>query len=166
MELPMYGDLGQATVRQQLGLSAAQETRLREISAECQEQMQKCFDERQRLTPEELERKRPQLTHENTPRNAFGQQVEALLSPRQLAALKEIAFRGAAPVVLTTALAGPGRDTIGIKAEQRGPLEQVVQAWQTNNESTKREMAEKSIGVLTASQQRQLRSELDRRAAW
>ncbi len=163
LELPIYGELGQAAVRRELGLSAAQEARLRELSAECQEQMEKRIAEARKMTPAEIKRAAiEQQPREEAARGVFRGQVEDLLSPQQLAALKEITFRGSVFRVLIPAIEAK----IGVTAQQNGRLLGVANQWRTGNEALKRATVDQSVRILTPAQRQQVRSEIDRRAEW
>ena len=125
--------------------------------------MEKRIAEERKMTPAEIKQAAfEQQPREEAARAVFRGQVEALLSPQQLAALKEITFRGSVFRVLNPAI----RPNIGVTAEQNGRLLGLANQWRTGNEALKRETVNKLVTILTPAQRQQLRSEIDRRAEW
>ena len=92
-ELPVYGELAQRPVREELGLTVAQESRLRDISSQYQKQRLSLVEEAKALASSEYQRKLLEFERRDAEITAqVRQKLNALLSARQLAGLEKIAF--------------------------------------------------------------------------
>jgi hypothetical protein len=161
MVLPVYEKLGQAAVRKRLGLSANQEKQLRDIATKCQAEKKKLTQETAKLPPEERRRKWPQLEQESLQIiNQAREQIEALLTPEQLAALKDIVFRSWAIGSLNDA---HFREELQLNDEQKTALNRFGREASELGGRLERERMTKELGVLTPEQQEKLHEELDRR---
>ena len=86
-------------------------------------------------------------------------EIDALLTPKQVAALKEIEFRNAVNTALYSAEA---QKKLGMSDVQKARLRQLEQEHQERDQAAQRATIEKSLAVLTAMQRQKLREELDR----
>jgi autotransporter-associated beta strand protein len=159
MGLPVYVELGETAAAQQLGLSTDQRKQLAEVAAEYQKETEKLRGEMLKLSPDQ--RKRPEF-QEKGPRmlQDTRRRIEALLTPQQLTALKEMIFRGTAFGML----AGPGvQEKIGLGDQQKANIQRIYQDEADKRVRLYREVQEKSFALLTPPQQKKLRAEMDRR---
>ncbi len=86
-------------------------------------------------------------------------EIDALLTPKQVATLKEIEFRNAVNAALYSAEA---QKKLGMSDAQKARLRQLEQEHQESDQATQRATIEKSLAVLTDLQRQRLREELDR----
>ena len=92
MVLPFYWELTETAIAQRLGLSADQRKQLTEVAGEHRGETEKLAGEIRKLSPDQ--RKRPELRQKaRRMLEAVRRRTEAVLTPQQLTALKETAFR-------------------------------------------------------------------------
>jgi len=155
--LPAYGDLADPVVRKQLALSADQEKQLREITANYLRESEKIGREASKLSPDELQRMYRDFQQKSA--QTARQRIEGLLTPQQLAALKEIVFRRAAVAALTTPRV---QGKIGLGQREKDALGRIWQAARESSERISREASQQCLGLLTPGQEKKLREEIDR----
>jgi hypothetical protein len=154
---PYYDELSRRSVRKHLGLSDAQQKRLREIADTFERESMKIADAGFRL-PEQ--RFSPELSRKNDEvLERLHREVERCLTPPQLVALKDINFRSDVP----TALLEPHvQAKLGITKDQTTRLQRLAEESTKSDQSAWRAQDEKSLGILTPTQQQKLREEVDR----
>ena len=113
------------------------------------------------MAPEELNRRQSEIVKKyQETEKVLGQQVAALLTPRQLAALKEIQFRRAVASAVHDSAA---QKKLGMTDPQKAQVRRIDQEQQEADRLLCRDTIKKSLAVLTAAQRQKLREELDRR---
>ena len=156
VELPVYMQLGEASVAQQLGLSAEERKQLADFAGEYQREARKLAAEMKNLSAQE--RKRPEFQEKATRRLAEARrQVETLLTPQQLAALKEIIFRSRASMMLADPKV---QAKIALDDRQKAALGRIYQEWGDKSGRLYLEAQRKSLDVLTQPQQEKLRERI------
>jgi hypothetical protein len=89
--------------------------------------------------------------------------LEAILSPKQLTALKEDYFgQQAADAMDDAELA----KKIGVTEQEKAPARQLTEEFQRNQASLSRASWSKVLALLNAARKNRLREECDRRASW
>jgi hypothetical protein len=136
LTLPVYKDLEEAAVRKELGLTADQEKALRAISTKfvaAETGSEASDDVRQR--------------------------VDALLTPKQLATLKEIHFRG---TIVTMTFAPEIVEEVGLTDRQKAALKTLDRNLQRQMWALNCEMNDRFLAVLSPAQLRRIGEEADR----
>ncbi|MBN2579802.1 MAG: hypothetical protein JXB10_12510 [Pirellulales bacterium] len=151
--LPVYENLSRPEVQKTLGISADQQKQLQEIAAGFKKDSEKDMQE---LTQFEHWQKRDQQV------KAVRRQIEKLLKPEQLTAMKDMIFRTQAPLVLADAQNGV-REKIGLSDRQKADLDRISRNFNGETNRINRTTEEKILELLTPPQQEKLRAELDRR---
>jgi beta-lactamase regulating signal transducer with metallopeptidase domain len=157
MVLPFYWELTETAIAQRLGLSADQRKQLTQVEREHRGETAKLAGEIKKLPPDQ--RKRPEF-HEKALRmlEAVRRRTEAVLTPQQLAALKDMVFRRR---VFGT-LADPNEEVkIGLNDQQKAAAKRINEEPANQYDRILREAARKLIGVLTPQQQDKIREVLD-----
>ena len=170
--LPVYMDLREATVRKELGLTPDQEKDLRAISATFVARIQEEIDHQRQYAPrpadaaneysKQVDRKQMEMIKD------IRRKVETLLTPKQLAAIKEINYRTKilwtwfvqkpCPVAILW-LSPELIKEIGPTKKQQAALEAIRDHfWQTQRE-LEDEINHKFLDVLTPKQQGHLLDE-------
>jgi Zn-dependent protease with chaperone function len=153
VELPVYMQLGETSVAQQLALSAAQRKQLQDFAGEYQRETGKLTAEMKKLSAEE--RKRREFQEKATRRLAEARrQVETLLTPQQLSAIKEIIFRGQAYMMLADTKV---QAKIALDDRQKADLGRINREL---GDKLGLEAQGKSLDVLTQPQQEKLREQI------
>ncbi|MEX2114643.1 MAG: hypothetical protein WD845_15730 [Pirellulales bacterium] len=150
--VPGYPMLAEAPVRKRVGLSSEQEKRMQAVTSDSAARKERAWNDRfagkaqsDRVTAE-LEAKEQQ-------------QVEAMLTPRQLAMLNEIDFRRR--VVL--ALGYPEkRAKVGLSAQQATTLDQLDQVTHERRYRVDRDMLARAVEITTPAQREQLQTKIER----
>jgi beta-lactamase regulating signal transducer with metallopeptidase domain len=159
-----YGELMLGPTRERLGIDATQEKQLQAISTRYRAEAQRLSDDGLKLskmTQEELNRNAPEyLRKQEEADTAASHEIDALLRPEQVAALKEINFRQGAKNALFSAIA---QKRLGLSDAQKARLRQLDQQRQEGDKSALRGTIERSLAVLTAAQRQKLREEIDRK---
>jgi hypothetical protein len=154
---PGHPMLGEAPVRKRLGLSAEQESQWHAIttdfSAGQAELRQEQAAAKTQASQRELEVKESALHIRAT------QQVEAVLTPEQLAAVKEIDFHRRAALALHYP---EKRRTVGITPEQDAEMQRLEEQTHERLYDIDCEMLDRALEIPTPRQQEQLREEIDR----
>ncbi len=158
MVLPFYSELTETAIAQRLGLNADQRKQLAAIEREHRGEVEKLAGEIKKLSPDQ--RKRPDVQQRALRMlEAVRQRTEAVLSPQQLAALKEIVFRRRA----FSTLADPKAAVkIGLNDQQKAAVKRINEEPANKYDRILREAARKLIGVLTPQQQDKIREVMDR----
>ena len=158
-----YDGLDKPSVRKQLGLSEAQETRLQAIAtrfAKAAANLEDELWELNKLTPEEQARRNSEIMPAYTKeQDTATRQIAALLTPKQAAALPEIDFRNAVIDALTNSRI---QKAVGITADQKARLKRLADEDNERQIAARQTTIEKSLAVLTPAQKQKLREELDR----
>ena len=150
--VPDYPMLSTAPARKRLVLSADQEKRLDAIMAEVAARNDKERQERA------AGRTQPVPATSDAEADAK-KEVEAVLSPQQLATLNEINFRRQ----VTLALGYPEkRKTVGITPQQEAEFQRLDKETHEQLYRIDREMLGQAMKILTPRQRRQLQTEVDR----
>ena len=139
--LPVYEDLSIGAVRKALGLSAEQRKELQRIADGYRTKMEGPAKE------SEIEAKRARLESEVRP------QIERLLTPEQLAALKDIVFRTALPSALADAKV---QEKIALNREQKESLARIRQESDDVHFRAEQARNEKASALLTPEQREKL----------
>jgi hypothetical protein len=160
--LPVYRQLGARDVRKNFGLSEAQENQFQEIASKYETARKKIRHAVKELTPAELNGKWPELWPQSVAAaKELRREIEDLLSPQQLAALKDSIVDAYLFMDLhpdSPDLAGKmGLSDQQIAALRRKWLDSIDEA-----ERVLRDMQEKLFAVLTPEQEQALRREIDR----
>ena len=151
--LAHYPMLAEAPVRERLGLSAEQEKQLHALMADSAARKEKVRQERL------LGKEQPSMPHSNAETDEK-KQVEAILTPQQLATLGEINFRRQAAL----AIGYPEkRKTIDVTVEQAAEFQRLDNETHERLYRIDREMLGQVLDILTPRQQEELRGEIDRR---
>ena len=156
----IYFDLSSKNTRKELKLSDEQEKKLREISGNYSKQQQAAIGEVrkniEKLSPEEqLTRQRDYMMRIAEEEKSVRKQIEELLTPDQLTALKSRAVGILAGRLLTDPRLG---EKIGLTAEQKNELSKQLKADDKDKEKNKniqqllKENGEKSLAVITPRQ--------------
>ncbi len=157
----VYENLGLAAVRKTLGLSPDQEKQLKEIASNSQIEMEKLSRKLRNLAPEEQQRKMNEYQLESAKlAKEIRQKIEALLTPEQLAALKDNQFRSQAFGWL---IIPQVQDKIGLSDRQKADIYHISKDLLEKSDRFDQELFAKELGLLTPGQQEKLREELDRR---
>ena len=156
LSLPVYEWLGQADVRKQLGIGAAQQRQLAEIAKQYRADQEDLARKSQKVQPADFRRSDLALTKE------VARQIESLLSRRQLAALKDIVFRETAADVLDDFSV---QEKIGLTERQKAALKEISRAAIQRIRRGGAENYEKLLAILTPQQQEKLRAQLSREGA-
>jgi tetratricopeptide (TPR) repeat protein len=153
--LPVYEWLASAAMRKELGISAAQQKQLVEIANRFHADQEKLIQTTRELSPEERKKQGPDLQRADKMLKKNGRQrIEALLTPQQLAALKDHMFRDMADAFLSD----PGvQEKIGLSEQEKAELKGVTRSWWEAMIPATCETYEKVRGVLTPQQQEKLR---------
>ena len=123
----------------------------------CETEAKKLREQLRNLTPEEQEQKRSQLYQKSMQiAKDVRPQIEALLTPQQLTALKDIVLRPWTVSLLATAKV---QEEIGLNEQQKAALKRIGQ---DAREKIAR-FGEKALAILTPQQKKKLRAEVDRR---
>jgi hypothetical protein len=184
LALPAYRELNSDAVRKQVGLGVAQEKRLREISDKHGKDWEKAALENERayekflpggvapgtMTPEQqakfaaYEREMRELQRRSEESlKEVARQIEAVLTPQQLAGLKEMTSRRRAA---SAVLSAEFQKKIAVTDPQKARLRQIAEEFVKQSESSSAAAPERALAVLTTAQQQKLREELDRRDEW
>jgi tetratricopeptide (TPR) repeat protein len=144
--LPVYEWLGAPAVRKELGLSAAQQKQLVEIK--------KKYDAGQH------KQARTGGDFQSVEKDAV-ERIEALLTPQQLAAFKEITFRQMVSAVLGELFV---QEKIGLGRRQQAAVKDIFRAAAERTARAEREACEQVLAILTPQQRETLREALSREA--
>ncbi|MGA2797849.1 MAG: hypothetical protein ABSE63_09740 [Thermoguttaceae bacterium] len=161
--VPVYDKLSSPAIRRSLGLSGDHEKQLKEIAGKYDNAIQKLYQEIQKLPPEEQTKKQPELREESLRmQKQVRRQIEALITPDQLAKLKNRMFNGWAIIRL---MDDHVQEEIGLSAQQKTALNRISLISQDRQDKVgliSQEMCEKELAVFTPQQQDILREELVR----
>ena len=175
--LPVYENLDSAELRKTLGLSADQERQLSDIASNAQAELLKIHQEEEKVdsdfrsaddvparrdqTEKQLRQKMFELRRETWKLNKnVREKIEALLTPQQLAAVRENLF--GAPGSRWPAF-GEFQARIGLNEQEKAEIRRIDREFQEEYRSNVGELWKKSLEVLAPEQQEKLRAELDRR---
>lgn len=163
-----YQQLADAAVRKELALTAVQETKLRAIQAKSQAAAQMIFDRYEpkaggpKLSLEEQKKQRAAYEQALiTFGNDLAAQIDAVLQPRQVAALKTIARKDLA----IQALMGQDRavlDDLHVTDDQRAKLRRIYEGFTTPDFASNRATGEKAWNILTPQQRKKLDEAIQR----
>ncbi len=161
--LPVYGLLGDWGLREDLGLSPAQERRLREVGAKFQAEHAKIEEGLGKLPQKEQDAKRDEVySWENLQktREPLRKEIEGILTPQQLDAFKK---RAISQEVLSM-LADPASLArwVGADREQAKKLRRLSDEVDRRLEAEADEQNQELLAVLDARQQQMLRAEIER----
>ncbi len=162
LPLPVYGWLSVAKVRQQLGIADAQQRQLTEIADKFHADREKLVQALERLRAANRQRYEfARFDEDKFLRKEVRRRIEALLTPQQLASLKDIMLRSMAIDVL--GWSPVVEEKIGLSDQQKAAVKDAVHAKKEATDRVTREMYEKLLALLTPKQRATLRQELDRR---
>ena len=147
-----------ADIAQQLGLSADQRKQLAAVAGEHRSETEKLAGEIKKLSPDQ--RKRPEFQQKALRMlDAVRRRTEAVLTPQQLAALKEMVLRRRA----FSTLADPNVEVrIGVDDPQKAAVKGINEEPASRQDRILREAERKLFGVLTPQQRDKIREILDR----
>ncbi len=161
--VPGYAALASASVQKELGLSDEQKQKLQQIAEafrkETQDAWRQEWEKIRHLSPAEQQKhwaaQRETLARRGKERvAAVHKQVEAVLTPQQLAQLQEINFRNRAAAMLHN----PGTlDRLAATRQQKEQLRKLREELQEKIYQLQRQSFEESFRLLTPEQQQKLR---------
>ena len=158
--VPGYPFLAEAGVRDRVGLTAEQEKQLHAIARAYQEEQKPTPDEK-RDGKNRIEPVTPEEFHRLQAARPTQEKVEAVLTPRQLAMLKEISFRKNRSWAIDVPRISRA---VGVTEKQKAELQRIRAE---ENEHLRRidcAAIAQVMKILTPVQREKLRAEIDRRA--
>jgi len=153
MFVPVYGWLSSQAVRKQLRMSAAQEKQLTTVASKWRTENESLTQKAQKSPPIDFQKSYRTLVQDVRKR------IEELLTPQQLAGLKEIVFRETVAGVLTDPFE---QEKIGLSERQKDAVKKAHWAGQQRSASDARDMYDKVMAILTREQQDKVREEAGR----
>ncbi|MGD0900209.1 MAG: hypothetical protein ABR915_20435 [Thermoguttaceae bacterium] len=158
--VPGFWSLGLKSVQKEVGLTAEQKAKLKEISDAYQSAVRRSFGQLENLPPQEQEKKLAEVREE------AGQMIQstrkkaaAVLTPGQAAAVRKIDFQLRA----ASYLAAPNfQDELGLTDDQRLRLRQIFDESQEKVQQVQRETGTRALDVLTPQQAEQFLEQLEK----
>lgn len=147
--IPAFSLLGVEPVQAELKLSDEQKQKLRDLIADFDKQARAEMAALQALPPQQQQEKMAQVQQESTKRmDTLRTQLETALTPQQLTELHQIAFQ------MTVMVNPQVLESLGVTDKQRKDFEEVRNQAQAKIWEVQREMAHKTVNLLTPEQRK------------
>lgn len=151
--IPGFYMLRQEYVQKELELTDEQRQKLQELGKKYYEDIRRDWTGLRDLSAEQRKAKYAEIRAENQKRTeALRKEMEKVLSPQQLDALKQINLRSRGPYALQNPRI---LDQMGVTAQQKERLRKLREEYQERTRQLQRESFEKCLEVLTPEQRKQ-----------
>lgn len=151
--IPGFYMLRQEYVQKELDLADEQKQKLQELGKKYYEDIRRDWTGLRDLSAEQRKAKYAEIREENQKRTeALRKEMEKVLSPQQLDALKQINLRSRGPYALQNPRI---LDQMGVTAQQKEGLRKLREEYQERTRQLQKESFEKCLEVLTPEQRKQ-----------
>jgi Spy/CpxP family protein refolding chaperone len=161
--LPGFYMLRMENVQKELQLVPDQIQKLKDLGKKYYEDMkadQDVWKNWQKMTPEERTAKSAEMREKYSKRTAeLRKDIEKVLLPHQISALKEVNLRAAGPGVLSNPRT---LEALGVNEEQKQKLQQIRQEMFEQYQEIQKKSFEKSMDVLTPEQREKLKEQVQK----